>query len=77
MTIEFELTKEEKNAIASLKRLAKRWPDSLWLFAGSGHLCVMRTDENGVAVHTVKGGGYDPDYLITTVDIPNEGGDWD
>lgn len=26
------LTEEEKKAIAALKRIAKKWPKSLWLF---------------------------------------------
>jgi len=37
-----DLTKEEKNAIAALKRLAKRWPNTLWLFADGGSVNVMR-----------------------------------
>lgn len=37
------LTKEEINAINTLKRLEKRWPDSLWLMVDdSGNLHVMR-----------------------------------
>lgn len=38
-----ELTPEEKRAIAALKRLAKRWPQSLILFAtGGGDLSVRK-----------------------------------
>lgn len=44
-----EPTLEEKRAIASLKRLAKRWPSSLWLYAASGSLMVMRCGEEGEA----------------------------
>jgi hypothetical protein len=33
------LTDEERKAIASLERLAKRWPQSLKLFSRSGSLC--------------------------------------
>jgi hypothetical protein len=68
-------TPEEDRAIRSLKRLAKKWPKSLWLFSASGRLHVMRCDENGQAVMT-KNGGSDPDYSITTINIKNDGGDW-
>ena len=71
-----ELTKEETNAIASLRRLANRWPDGLWLFSASGALCVMRAGENGEHVMT-DDGGVDPDYIITQIlGIDNDGGDW-
>ena len=52
-----ELTKEEKNAIASLKRLAKRWPSSLRL------ICV---DGGDLAI--VKRGISDRDFM-DSVDI--------
>ena len=77
--MEFELTKEEKSAIAALKRLAKRWPDTLWLFSASA-LCVMRCGPNG---EHVTGGSnpsaeaIDPDYIVTTISgIDHDGGDW-
>jgi len=62
-----ELTKEERSAVKSLERLAKRWPSSLALFSWSGSLQVVFTD-------------FDPEnmkeYLITSIHgIPNEGGD--
>jgi hypothetical protein len=71
---DIELTAEERRAIASLKRLAKRWPPSLWIFCGSGSVCVMRTAEDGSKAH--KGEGVDPAYLVDSVQIPNDGGDW-
>lgn len=43
------LSKEEKNAIAALKRLAKRWPRTLCLShsAGAGSaLAVKRVDDS-------------------------------
>lgn len=77
------LTKEERNAIASLKRLAKRWPKSLWLFSASGTLNVMKCDEAGEQVMRPEyrgcaggGGGVDSDYRVDTIEIPNDGGDW-
>lgn len=70
-----ELTTEERNAIRSLQRLAKRWPPSLWLFSGAGSLCVMLTGEDGKKMMTA-GDGIDPDYSVATINIPNDGGDW-
>ena len=72
-----EPTPEEKKAIASLKRLAKKWPKSLWLFSASGTLNVMRANEDGGAICTQgKYSGVDPDYILASIDIPNDGGDW-
>lgn len=74
--MEIELTKEENNAINSLKRLAKKWPESLWLYSASGTLHVMRAGENNEQVALEIGGGIDPDYSVATIHIPNDGGDW-
>ena len=60
-----QLTADEKRAIASLKRLAKKWPQSLKLFSWSGSLVVM--DES-----------MDPsnDAILDEISgIPNDGGD--
>jgi hypothetical protein len=70
-----ELSADEEKAIRSLKRLAKTWPKSLWLFSASGTLLVMRAGENGDHVH-LPSDGVDPDYALTTIAIPNDGGDW-
>lgn len=74
-----ELTDDERKAIATLKRLAKRWPKTLWLFSASGTLTVMRYGPNGeqmiVGGH-LSGNGCDPNYIVDTIDIPNDGGDW-
>ena len=69
------LTKEEQGAISALERVAKRWPDSLWLFSASGTLHVMRTGSEGEQVHLFHH-GIDPGYCVTTIDIQNDGGDW-
>ena len=68
-----DLTSEERNAIAALERLAKRWPPSLMLFSLSGVLCVVRPHHE----HPGDDGIYIPDEaIITTIDgIPNDGGD--
>jgi len=69
-----ELTPDEIKAINSLKRLAKKWPKTLWLFAGNG-LSVMKGDKKGYPIHT-KSGNVDIDYVITTIDIQADGGDF-
>ena len=71
-----EPTPEEQKAINSLKRLAKKWPKSLWLFSASGILHVMRKGPCGKHVMTDWGGGVDPDYSLDSIIIDNDGGDW-
>jgi len=70
-----EPTKEEKSVIASLHRVAKKWPESLWLFSASGTLWVMRHDDEGNCA-MLPCGGVDPDYTIDIIKIENDGGDW-
>ncbi len=75
------VTVEEKRAIATLKRLAKRWPKTLWLASMNSSLHVMATGPTGEReYHPVttdgSGGGLNAAYSLTTVDIPNDGGDW-
>lgn len=75
---EATLTDEERRAIVSLKRLAKKWPDTLWLFATGSDLNVMRVKRDGRrAYFDGPRGGPDPDYCVDTIHgIPNDGGDW-
>lgn len=72
------LTSAEKSAIRALKRLAKRWPSSLWLFSASGSLLVMRAGVNGE--HVTEGGpdgGIDRAFIVEKIDgISNDGGDF-
>jgi len=70
-----KLTPEEKKAIEALKRVAKIWPKSLWIFAGNGGLYVMRNGEDGKRAVTGNG-NVDPDYWIDNVNINADGGDW-
>ncbi len=65
----------EDDAVNTLKKLAKRWPKTLWLFANGQSLNVMRT-KNGQRMMTRVGGGVDPAYCVASVNIPNDGGDW-
>jgi hypothetical protein len=60
-----DLTPDEEAAIRSLKRLAKKWPQSLKLFSWSGSLVVMDADmPPGEAAE-----------LASIEGIPNDGGD--
>lgn len=69
---EIELTAEERRAISALKRIAKRWPQSLWLFSASGTLNVMKKSEGG----SVGSEAPDPARSVATIEIENDGGDW-
>jgi hypothetical protein len=69
------LDAEERRAIATLKRLAKRWPSSLWLFSASGNLNVMRCNADGERAYG-RNSSVDPDFIVEGIDIPNDGGDW-
>jgi len=62
-----DLTRDEENAINALKRLAKRWPQTLHLFSWSGSLVVM----DASMVPSEKA------VFTTIVGIPNDGGDPD
>ncbi len=58
------VTTEEQKANASLKRLAKKWPENLSLFSWAGSLHVMKRGED--------------DRLVSVGDIcgiDNDGGD--
>lgn len=73
--VKIVLTAEEKKAVAALKRVAKKWPQSLWLFSANGDLCVMRYGPDGQRV--MDGSGISQAYEIDKIDnIPNDGGDW-
>lgn len=65
-------------AVAALKRLAKRWPKTLWLFSASGTLCVMEKTSDGQVAMTEESNSsfVDPDFCIAEIDIENDGGDW-
>jgi hypothetical protein len=74
LTMPQELSPQEKAAIGTLRRLAKRWPSSLWLFSASGRLHVMRCNANRERAY--RESGADPDFIVEKIDIPNDGGDW-
>lgn len=71
-----QATYTEEQAIRALKRIAKRWPKSLWLYAGDGEfIAVMRNLPDGSRAVTPHG-GVDPEAIVDKVQIPNDGGDW-
>jgi hypothetical protein len=76
MSMDFDdLNAEEQAAVRALRRLEKKWPSSLWLFAASGSLCVMKKKDDG-SRGMVSGGGHDAELVVETISIPCDGGDW-
>ena len=69
-----DLTKEERNAINTLKRLAKRWPPSLWVFCTGTTFAVMKCGPDGHQMD--RTGSVDQAYHVDSIGIPNDGGDW-
>lgn len=63
-----EIIKQEQLAIELLRKTARHWPDSLWLFSANGTLYVMRKHD-GARI-------YEADYIVDMIDIDNDGGDW-
>lgn len=70
-----KLNRQEKAAINALKRMAERWPKTLWVFAANGTFCIMQLDEDGDRAH-LSSDGVDPDYNVVDINIPCDGGDW-
>lgn len=69
--VDSALTTEEAKAIASLQRLARRWPQSLQLVSLGGGLNVFHFGEDKI------NGAFDPDKVLASIEgIPNDGGDW-
>lgn len=72
--MDIPLTAQERRCISALERLEKDWPDTLWIFAASGTLCVMKNRQDWRAY--LPHGGVDPDYEVASSKIPCDGGDW-
>lgn len=70
-----EPTKEEQKVIASLNRLYKKWPASLWLLAAAGSLYVMRCGKDGEQVVDDLG-EFDQNYILISINIPSDGCNW-
>ena len=75
MDMELEANKEEALAIATLNRLAKRWPKSLWLFSAAGDLHVMKYNPEGKRYMWDASHGEEVDQgaILATIKIPNDG----
>lgn len=71
---EHKLSAQEREAIAALHSLSKKWPKSLWLFSASGSLLVMKK-KKGVRA-TTRHGAMDSEAAVATIDIENDGGDF-
>lgn len=67
-----ELNEEERKAVASLKRLANKWPNTLWLLTNGQGLCILKADESGRPIMT-ENGDYDQDYTVACIDIHSDG----
>ena len=70
-----DLTPRERKAVSLLKQAARHWPDSLWLYCGSGSMAVLRVGEDGRPAMT-SDGAVDQDYVVEPIGIPSDGGDW-
>lgn len=58
---------EEQRAINSLKRLARKWPDTLTIFGWSGSLHILKNGDEGIecsaeSIHGINCDGGDPDH---------------
>ncbi len=71
----YKLTKSEEKAIELLKKAAKHWPGSLWLFAAGNQLHVMRKDKFG-KIAMESNGSIDQDFVLESINIEADGGDW-
>ena len=64
-------TPDEAKAIASLKRLAKTWPQTIMLVSMGGSLHVMAKGPR------LENFGLDQELILEDIHgIPNDGGDW-
>jgi hypothetical protein len=70
------LTKDERACITALERVAKKWPKTLWLFAGDGTwISILKSKPDGQ--HAIlPSGSTDQNYVVGKVKIDNDGGDW-
>lgn len=68
-----EPTQEEDRAIRALKRLAKKWPSTLWIFTVDGDMCIMRRSPDGDRARK-SDDSIDMAYMVDQINIPNDGG---
>ena len=70
------LSDDEKSALRALKRLAKKWPYTLWVFAADAKLYIMKKTQGHLEHAMNDTQGVDQDYIIDSIDIEADGGDW-
>jgi hypothetical protein len=73
-----DLTSEERNAIAALERLAKRWPQTLKLISMDGNLHIVRAGDPRADLQFGSAMGQErQEAIIADIEgIPNDGGSW-
>ena len=75
-----ELTEKEVKLIKQLEAVARRWKKDggdLWLYSASGTLCVMLNgDTKRNPTPEFKGDSPNSNNVVTSINIPNDGGDW-
>lgn len=72
-----EITKEEQNAVNILKRLEKRWPETLWIYVTGNGIHILKCGKDGKHVYTEREGTPDLDYEVEYITgIDNDGGDF-
>jgi len=73
--VDIETTDEEELAVSRLEAALKDFPNTIWLFAASGSLYVMKNGPDGE--HVVEADGcMDSDYIIGQLFVDCDGGDW-
>ena len=70
-------SEKEAKVIGRLRKALESLPDSLWLFCDGNNVHVMANKENGHrAITGSEGSGYDQDYIIESINVSCDGGDW-
>lgn len=74
--MEIELTKDEVLAIRALKRVAARWPETLWIFCDGNSMKVCKKNAEGRQAFVPRSGApaYDHSYIVGEVMIESDGG---
>ncbi len=70
-------TKKEAAAIERLRDALENLPASMWLYAAAGSVHVMKLDKTGQrAMADNRSVGYSQDYIVASIDVASDGGDW-
>lgn len=72
-----DLTKEQRGAVNTLKRLGRRWPEGIWLYCTGTSISVFKCGEDGEHVMEGRGGSPDVAYRVDSIyGIDHDGGDF-